>query len=94
MASTGIRELNNGLSGYVRRVEKGERVSVTAHGRVVAVLVPPGEAAAAPSRLRALIEQGVVRPPRETGDPLPRLPGIRLPKGTVARLIDEDRDGS
>jgi prevent-host-death family protein len=39
---TGIRALKDNLSAYIRRVEAGERVSVTAHGRVVAELVPPG----------------------------------------------------
>jgi antitoxin (DNA-binding transcriptional repressor) of toxin-antitoxin stability system len=39
---TGIRQLKVNLSRYVRRIEAGERISVTAHGRVVAELVPPG----------------------------------------------------
>jgi antitoxin (DNA-binding transcriptional repressor) of toxin-antitoxin stability system len=39
---TGIRKLKDNLSRYIRRLEAGERVSVTAHGRVVAELVPPG----------------------------------------------------
>ena len=41
---TGIRELKDNLSRYIRRIEAGERISVTAHGRVVAELVPPGTA--------------------------------------------------
>ena len=36
----GIRELKDNLSHYIRRIEAGERVLVTAHGRVVAELVP------------------------------------------------------
>jgi prevent-host-death family protein len=43
---TGIRELKDNLSRYIRRIEAGERISVTAHGRVVAELVPPGGRAA------------------------------------------------
>src|ERR1035437_4060082 len=42
MSSTGIRELKDNLSRYVRRIEAGERMAITAHGRVVAELVPPG----------------------------------------------------
>ena len=38
---TGIRELKDNLSRYIRRIEAGEHVVVTAHGRIVAELVPP-----------------------------------------------------
>ena len=40
MISTGIRQLKNNLSHYVRQIEAGKRIAVTAHGRVVAELVP------------------------------------------------------
>lgn len=90
---TGIRELKNNLSRYIRRIEAGERVSVTAHGRVVAELVPAGQrgAAARRSRWEALIASGVLHPPSEPGDPFEDWPDIRLPKGTAAELIDSDR---
>ncbi len=42
VTSTGIRELKDNLSRYIRRVEAGERIEITAHDRVVAELVPPG----------------------------------------------------
>jgi prevent-host-death family protein len=38
MERIGIRELKNNLSHYVRQVEGGKRISVTAHGRVVAAV--------------------------------------------------------
>ena len=90
---TGIRELKNNLSAYIRRVEAGERVSVTAHGRVVAELVPPGMGAARPSSPRwdELIAAGVLRAPIERGDPFEDWPDIRLPRGTAAAVIDDDR---
>ncbi len=90
---TGIRELKNNLSAYIRRVEAGERVSVTAHGRVVAELVPPGMGAARPSSPRwdELIAAGVLRAPIESGDPFEDWPDIRLPRGTAAAVIDDDR---
>ena len=90
---TGIRELKNNLSRYIRRIASGERVSVTAHGRVVAELVPAGRAAGAPgqSRWDELIAEGVLQPPVEVGDPFEDWPDIRLPKGTAAELIDSDR---
>ena len=93
MTSAGIRELKNSLSRFIRRIEAGERIAITAHGRVVAELVPPGETAKgrAPSRVDELITAGVIRPPLERGDPTEAWPVIRLPQGTAAELIDADR---
>lgn len=94
MASTGIRELKDNLSRYIRRIEAGERIAITAHGRVVAELVPPGTATkrAAPSRFDELVAVGVIRPPLESGDPTEDWPDIGLPAGTAAELINADRD--
>jgi prevent-host-death family protein len=93
MASTGIRELKDNLSRYIRRIEAGERIAITAHGRVVAELVPPGTEARSrgSSRLDQLVAAGVIRPPLEPGDPTEDWPDIRLPPGTAADLIDADR---
>lgn len=90
---TGIRELKDNLSSYVRRVEAGERVAVTAHGRVVAEIVPPGTAAGrgTTERWEQLIAAGALHPPVEAGDPFEDWPDIRLPRGTAAKLIDNDR---
>ena len=90
---TGIRELKDNLSRYIRRIEAGERISVTAHGRVVAELVPPGTDArtSRTSRWDELIAAGVLHAPVEAGDPFEDWPDIRLPRGTAAELIDSDR---
>ena len=90
--STGIRELKDNLSRYIRRIEAGERIAITAHGRVVAELVPPGtKATGVPSRFDELVASGVIRPPLEAGDPTEGWPKLRLPAGTAAELIDADR---
>lgn len=93
MISTGIRDLKNQLSRYVRRVEQGERVAVTHRGRVVAELVPPGSgsSSARGSQYERLLAAGVIRPAVETGDPLADLPMLRLLPGTAEALIDADR---
>jgi prevent-host-death family protein len=89
----GIRELKDNLSRYIRRVEAGERVVVTAHGRMVAELVPPTAGNRGRiSQFDQLIAAGVITPPAETGDPLEDCPDIRLPPGSAAALIDSDRD--
>jgi prevent-host-death family protein len=92
VTSTGIRELKDHLSRYIRRIEAGERIAITAHGRVVAELVPPGAAAKrAASRFDELVASGAIRPPLERGDPTDAWPDIALPPGTAAHLIDADR---
>ena len=92
MTSAGIRELKDNLSRYIRRIEAGERIAITAHGRVVAELVPPGsKTRGTASHFEELVASGVIRPPLEAGDPTEGWPDIRLPAGTAAQLIDADR---
>ena len=91
MASTGIRDLKNNLSRYVRRIEAGERITVTAHGRVIAELGPPRKRSGVRSRYDELIAAGIIQPQAEQGDPLRDWPDIRLPRGTAAELINSDR---
>ena len=43
MQRVGVRRLRDGLSGYIRRVAKGERIVVTEHDRPVASLGPVTE---------------------------------------------------
>ena len=90
--SAGIRELKDNLSRYIRRVEAGERIAITAHGRVVAELVQPGAMAnRTPRRFDELVASDVIRPPLEAGDPTEAWPDIKLPAGTAAELIDAER---
>lgn len=71
--TVGIRELKNNLSHYVREVERGKTISVTAHGRVVAELAPPvakrRKAAKRLSRWEQMIADGKIRLAVEDGDP-------------------------
>lgn len=43
MSSVGVRQLRNQLSSMLRRVKRGETVTVTERGRRIAVLVPVHE---------------------------------------------------
>jgi prevent-host-death family protein len=89
---TGIRELKDNLSRYIRRIEAGERIVVTANGRIVAELVPPATGHRGRiSQFDFLVASGAITPPIEEGDPLEDCPEIRLPPGTAAALIDSDR---
>ena len=66
---------------------------MTARGRVVAELVPPGQQGRATRKNRwdELLASGVLHPPTEAGDPFEDWPDIRLPKDTAAELTDSDR---
>jgi prevent-host-death family protein len=90
--SIGIGQLRDNLSRYIRRVEVGERIAITAHGKCVAHLIPPASTAASrrSTRFDELIAAGVIRPPLEPGDPTEDWPRIRLTRGTAAELMDED----
>ncbi|HET9107078.1 MAG TPA: type II toxin-antitoxin system prevent-host-death family antitoxin [Steroidobacteraceae bacterium] len=90
MISTGIRELKNNLSHYVRQIEAGKRIAVTAHGRVVAELVPHGPTTGA-KRYDALIAAGVIEPAAAPDLPVAPWPRIETAPGTAAQLIDADR---
>jgi antitoxin (DNA-binding transcriptional repressor) of toxin-antitoxin stability system len=93
MASLGIRELKDNLSRYIRRIEAGECVASTAHGRVVAELVPPetGRQEGESNSLRRARDRrrdpSTARVWRSEGG----LADIRLATGTAAELIDADR---
>ena len=93
MLSIGIRQLKNNLSHYVRQIEAGKRVAVTAHGRVVAELVPPGSntGAQGTSRYDELVATGIIEPAAEADGLPPDWPDICLSRGMVAELIDSDR---
>lgn len=54
----GIRELKDKASSIIDRVEEGEAITVTKHGRPVARIV----STATPSHLAALVAGGTVRP--------------------------------
>jgi prevent-host-death family protein len=76
----GVRELRQNLSKYLRRVELGERLEVTEHGRPVAVLAPLGEP---DTPLARLIAAGRVMPPTRDIRDLPP------PRGRVSRRASE-----
>lgn len=58
-ASVGIRELKDKASSIIDRVEEGEAITVTKHGRPVARIV----STSTPPHLSALIANGTVRAP-------------------------------
>jgi prevent-host-death family protein len=87
----GVRDLRQNLSTYLRRVEGGETLEVTDHGRPVARLEP----ALAPtmSTLDRLIAEGRATPAADAHGPWP--PRIELPADggpTVTEVLLQMRE--
>lgn len=59
-ATVGIRELKDKASSIIDRVEEGQAITVTKHGRPVARIV----STTTPPHLAALIADGTVRAPQ------------------------------
>ncbi|MBI3973542.1 MAG: type II toxin-antitoxin system prevent-host-death family antitoxin [Chloroflexi bacterium] len=78
-STVGVRELRQNLSVYLRRVEAGETLRVTEHGRPVAVLAPLPKRASALDRL---IAAGLARPAKgdllELGPPPARATSMSI----------------
>jgi prevent-host-death family protein len=87
-AVTTIRELKAQLSMYMRRVEAGETVTITRHGKPVGRIVPVEETLEA--RLATLEQAGLLA---WNGERLPPLTPVAETQGpvTVAELLVEDR---
>jgi prevent-host-death family protein len=92
MISMGVRELKDGLSGALRRVQQGETVEVTDHGRPIARIIK-----AWPSRAQQMIAEGRLIPPEQEGDlldlwpPPPLAPGEKLGSEILAELRADER---
>jgi len=88
MSHVGVRELKNGLSRYLKRVQKGEEIVVTERGRSVARIVP-AKRSNLNRALEPLLRDGTVR----WGGGKPR--GARrrpvLQGRTVSEMVIEDR---
>jgi prevent-host-death family protein len=56
----GVRELRNGLSEYLMRVKKGERIEVTQRGEAIALLLPLPTADQTASALLGLVLDGAI----------------------------------
>lgn len=86
MKTVGVAELRQNLSRYLRRVEAGERLTVTDRNRPVAELGPPP---ATGSGLDRLIAEGKLERPRRRGLPEPlELTGDAR---ALSRALDEVR---
>jgi prevent-host-death family protein len=94
MTRVGVRELKAHLSEYLRKVRQGENLTITDHGKDIAVLQPmPAAENGTRKRLKALEAAGIVTLPKPgSGKPKGLKNPIRLPREQwVSAAILEDR---
>jgi prevent-host-death family protein len=85
-----VRQLKNGLSSYLRRVTRGERLVVTDRGRPIAELAPISDERLSPEQLlEKLVERGDVAPPSTDG--FATVEPIRRRGRPIAETLIEDR---
>lgn len=93
MLKASVSTIKNGLSSYLEKVKKGQRVLITDHHKAVAVLEPV-DSVRWPEEIRIRIEAGEAKAPRRVLD-LARFK--QLPAGVGASLteaiLEERRHG-
>ena len=88
VVEVGVRELRAKLSSWLDRVQAGDEIIVTEHGKPVARLT----ALAATSRREQLIAEGRLTPAREPRTPIDRSKLPKLPPGvSLADVVIEER---
>lgn len=85
----GIRELKTNLSEYLRRVEKGEVITVTKRGKVIGRIVP--ENTSLENRSAELVKSGVLHWGGKKLSPWKPVAVNKSPE-TIADLVSEERD--
>jgi len=81
----GIKELKNSLSRYLKRIQAGEELTITDHGKAVALIIPVNSHRV----LDQLIAEGLVTKSRASFRP--KLPKRIKSKGTVSDLVAKQR---
>jgi antitoxin (DNA-binding transcriptional repressor) of toxin-antitoxin stability system len=82
MSQVSVREFSYNPSAMFARVERGETIQVTRHGKVIAVLLPGSGGL---DRYSQLIAKGLIRLKATTTADLDRLPRYDVP-GDVSPL--------
>jgi len=90
MKYVGIRELKAQLGRYLRAVESGDTLTVTARKRPIAKVVPiKAKGGEVEEILDALAEQGIIRRARRKPSPIRR--PLNIPKVRITEAVLEDR---
>jgi prevent-host-death family protein len=91
MKSVGVRELRQRASEYLRQVESGRALEITARGRPVALLIP----LRGTGHVERLVRRGRVIPPTadllDLGPPLAPRASQRRPSAVLKRARSQER---
>ena len=85
----GIRELKTNLSEYLRRVERGEVITVTKHGKTIGQIVPVNTNLE--KRSEELVKSGVLHWGGKKLSPWKPVAVNKSP-GPISDLVSEERD--
>lgn len=94
MSTVSVREFSYNPSAMFARVEHGETIQVTRHGKVIAVLLPGSGTL---GRYSPLVAKGLVRLKATTTSDLDRIPRYEIPAGAspldllLAARAEEER---
>lgn len=88
MRETGVKELKNNLSYYLREVKQGEKVLVTERDKVIATIIPI-ERADEDSKLLSLVKEGFAV--WKGGKPAGSRRPVPIKGKTVSEIVLEDR---
>jgi|SRR5215475_4955092 len=91
MTTVTVREFSYNPSAIFARVERGERIEVTRHGTVIAVMFAPGRHG---SRYDELVAQGLIKPAERglTTADLDKYHRIEIPEGVdPLAILEADR---
>lgn len=94
MSTVSVREFSYNPSAMFARVEQGETIQVTRHGRIIAVLLPGSGTL---GRYSPLVAKGLIRLKATTTSDLDRIPRYPVPDDSspldilLAARAEEDR---
>jgi antitoxin (DNA-binding transcriptional repressor) of toxin-antitoxin stability system len=77
MSAISVREFSYNPSAVFARVERGEAVQVTRHGKIIAILLPGSGAS---ERYADLVSRGQIRLKAATSADVDRLPHYQVPE--------------
>lgn len=88
MKTTGIKDLKNRLSYYLREVKKGEKILITDRDQVIAT-ISPVERGEEDSKLLSLVKEGFAS--WSGGKPAGSHRPVKIAGRTVSGIVLEDR---
>lgn len=91
MPEVSVRELKNRLTHYLRRLELGERFTVTRRGKPVATITPIVEEDRLRRKLLELRERGIISWSGGKPQGLPRPVKLKGKGPTISEMVLEDR---